>query len=89
MGFDRVSNTEGGNKTEVHGRRTIVALQGYLVHKKLHPPRTLQQDYAYGPTAVLRGGAFSYERDTPAPESFRWTISRQLLSGWLQPYRGT
>ena len=30
--------------------------QGYLAHKKPHPPRTLQHDYAYGPTAVLGGG---------------------------------
>jgi len=42
-------------------------VQGYLAHKKPHPPRTLQQDYAYGPTAVLGVGAFSYGRGTPVP----------------------
>ena len=33
-------------------------LQGYLAHKKLHPPRTLQQEYAEGPMVVLGGGGF-------------------------------
>jgi len=27
-------------------RKSPVALQGYLAHKKTHPPRTLQQPYA-------------------------------------------
>ena len=40
-------------------------VQGYLAHKKLHPPRTLQQDHAVGPTGVLGGWAFSYEQGTP------------------------
>jgi len=45
-------------------------IQGYLAHKKQRPPRTLQQGYAWGPMAVLRGGAVSYERGrlcTPRP----------------------
>jgi len=33
-------------------------LQGYLAHKNQRPPRTLQQDYALGPTVVLGGGQF-------------------------------
>jgi hypothetical protein len=37
-------------------------LQGYLAHKKQHPPRTLQEDYAEGPMVVLGGGAASYKR---------------------------
>ena len=43
-------------------------LQGYLAHKKLPPPRTLNvpQAYAYGPRGVLGGWAFSYGRATPA-----------------------
>ena len=32
-------------------------VHGYLAHKKTHPPRTLQQDCAYAPTAVLGGGS--------------------------------
>jgi len=40
-------------------------LQGYLVHKKTLPPRTLQQDYAEGPVVVLGGGVVSYERGSP------------------------
>ena len=40
-------------------------IQGYLAHKKLSPARTLLQDYAWGPTVVLGGGAVSYERGTP------------------------
>ena len=30
----------------------------YLAHKKTHPPRNLQQDYVFGPTAVLSRGRF-------------------------------
>ena len=37
-------------------------LQGYLAHKKLPPPRTLQWAYAQGPTVVLGKGAVSYGR---------------------------
>ena len=33
-------------------------IQGYLAHKKLLPPGTIQQDYAQGPTVVLGGGVF-------------------------------
>ena len=39
-------------------------VQGYLAHKKLPSPRTLQWDYAKGPTVAL-GEAISYERGTP------------------------
>ena len=35
------------------------ALQEYLTDKKTHPPRTLQQAYAYGLMVVLGGGSFS------------------------------
>ena len=40
-------------------------IQGYLAHSKPHPPRTLQKDYAYGPTVDLEVGHFWYERGTP------------------------
>jgi len=40
-------------------------LQGYLAHKKQRPPRTLQQQYAWGSMAALGGGAVSCERGTP------------------------
>jgi len=33
-------------------------LQGYVAHKKQPPPRTLQQDYAWGPIVLLREGSF-------------------------------
>ena len=33
-------------------------LQGYLAHKKQRPPKTLQQEYAQGPTVVLRERKF-------------------------------
>ena len=39
-----------------HG--AFVDIQGYLSHKKPHPPRTLREDSAYGPTAVLGGLRF-------------------------------
>jgi len=38
---------------------------GYLAHQKQRLSKTLQQDYAYDPMAVLGGGAVSYERGTP------------------------
>ena len=40
-------------------------VQGNLAHKKVPPPRTLQQAYAQGPAVVLGGEAVSYERGTP------------------------
>ena len=43
--------------------------QGYLAHKKLHTPRTVQQDYAWGPMAALGGRAVSYQRGTPVRET--------------------
>ena len=44
-------------------------LKGYFAHKKQLPPRTLQQDYAYGPVAVLGGWAvfIHFLRDPPQP----------------------
>ena len=34
-------------------------VQGYLAHKKMQPPRTLQYGYALGPMMVLgEGGGF-------------------------------
>jgi hypothetical protein len=47
---------------EVHGLKAPVPPK---VHWKIHPPRTLHPDYAYGPTVALRGRAVSYERGTP------------------------
>jgi len=41
-----------------------LCIQGYLTHKKTHPPRTLPQAYAQGPRGFLGGWAFSYERGT-------------------------
>ena len=38
--------------------RGALDVQGYLAHKKLPPPRTLQWADAYGPRAVLGGGQF-------------------------------
>jgi len=42
-----------------------MALQGYLAHKKLPPPRTLQEAHTQGPAVVLLGGAVSCGRSTP------------------------
>ena len=41
----------------------------YLIHKKRPPCRTLQQGYAWGLMAVLGGGAVSYTRVSPPPDS--------------------
>ena len=44
----------------------VEGLQGYLAHKKLPTPRTLQWDHAYGHMVTLGGGgAVSDERGTP------------------------
>ena len=43
----------------------VEGLQGYLAHKKPHPPRTLPKAHAQGPRGVLGGWAGSYERGTP------------------------
>ena len=40
-------------------------VQGCLAHKKSTSLRTLPWAYAQGPTRVLGGWAFSYERGTP------------------------
>ena len=40
-------------------------IQGYLAHKKYPPPRTLWEDYTWGPMVVVLGGGGSYERGTP------------------------
>jgi len=37
----------------------------YLAHKKHRQPRTLQQDYTWGPIVVQVGGAVSHERGSP------------------------
>ena len=42
-----------------------LGVQGYLAHKKPHPPRTLQKDYAQGLMVALRRGAVSDERGAP------------------------
>ena len=51
------------------GESVDTLLHGYLAHKEQRPPRTLQQDYAQGPTVVLWGLTISYERGTPVGTS--------------------
>ena len=43
----------------------VPRMQGYLTHKKQPSRRTLQQAYAYGPVAVLRAAAVSYQQGIP------------------------
>ena len=55
-------------KTTVSHTHTAVMcapLQGYLIHKKPPPRRTLQKGYGQGPVKVLGGAAVSCERGTP------------------------
>jgi len=47
------------------GRVHSPRVQGYLAHKKTHPPGTLPLACAKGPREVLGGWVFSYERVTP------------------------
>ena len=46
-------------------RQRTETVQGYLAHKKQHPPGALKSDYTWGHMVVLGGGAVSYERGTP------------------------
>ena len=50
-------------------------LQGYLVYKKQRPSKTIQQDYAKGPTVVLGGWAVSYERGIPVEGHIPATVA--------------
>jgi hypothetical protein len=54
------------SEVPLHNRHLMCVesdLQGYLAHEKPHPPRTLQQDYAYGPIVSLErvGGVLMSE----------------------------
>ena len=40
------------------GRDEGLYIQGYLADKKRRPPRTLQQDFSWGPMVALGGGLF-------------------------------
>ena len=51
--------------TRTEGVPQVTTRQGYLAHKKQRPPRTLKQDYAWGPMVVLGEIAVCYERGTP------------------------
>ena len=43
-------------KREIERRENEDLVQGYLTHKKQRLPRTLQQDYVWGPMEPLGGG---------------------------------
>ena len=59
------------------GQLSLV-LQGYLAHKKQPPaPRTTTGPWALSRCRVL-GGAFSYERDTPAKQANRKWYNSQF-----------
>ena len=52
-----VGETGCGKTTQVQpSHPEPYTLEGYLVHKKLLPPRTLQYDYALGPMVVGETG---------------------------------
>ena len=51
-------------------------VQGYLAHKKLRPPRTLQWDYTQGPVVVLGGGRFLMNEAPLHQKSGRPSLSR-------------
>jgi len=54
-------------------------LQGYLAHKKLPRPRTLQQAQAWGPPVLLRGGQLLMS-EVPLPrQALRTSIKSQFL----------
>ena len=57
------------------------SVQGYLAHKKPHPPRALHKAYLYGPMTALGGGAFSYERGAPVMMTSLGVPARIELTG--------
>ena len=59
-------------------------LQGYLTYKKTHPPRTLPEAYAQGPTVFLGGGAVSYERGTPETCGGLMGVMNAAVQGLLE-----
>ena len=59
--------------TKVYAPYTGSGVQGYLVHKKPPPHRTIQEGYASGPMVVLGGGGFLCTRDP-----FRAVFTRQI-----------
>ena len=67
-------------------------LQGYIPHKKPHPPRTLQQAYAQGPMVLLgEGGVLLGARDpcgaAPAlTRTFYVSLSVSLVSSLSSPF---
>ena len=62
------------------------AVQGYSDHKKVSPPRTLQQDYTQDPMMVLGGRAASYERGTPVHSRVSQSAS-DLRGNHLERYK--
>ena len=45
--LDWLADSTLGQLLTVHAsKQSLSTLQGYLAHKKTHPPRTLPQDYA-------------------------------------------
>jgi len=60
----------------------VTHVQGYLAHKKLHPPtcRTLQQAYAWGLRAILGGGGRCLMSEAPPYLRAR---TRTVASGTL------
>ena len=56
-----------------------ILVQGFLAHKKTHPPRTLPQAYAHGHRGVLGVWAFFKERGTPVPAEMHVLRRRMRL----------
>ena len=58
----QILNPSNRKLDEVEGQsghsNPLNGIQGYLAHKKPHPPRTLQSAYISGPLVVLGGGLF-------------------------------
>ena len=57
----------------------ILALQGYLDHKKQRPPLGPPQGPRHQPTVGSLGGAVSCERGTPVPDSARASLGTPAL----------
>ena len=68
----------------------IHAVQRYLDLKKQRPPRTLQQEYAQDPLAVLGGWAVFDVRGTPVLRTYSTFRCRDgqehLVFDWVQGY---
>ena len=53
-----ISEVSAGGSQHMVAVLAVIEIQGHLAHKKVHPPRTLQQACDWSPTVMSGGGQF-------------------------------